>query len=66
MVSNIKEVSARGGMVVSVVMDGETRADTSSDHVLRIPCVRPEFAPIVSVVPLQLLAIWSPARAAAR
>jgi glucosamine--fructose-6-phosphate aminotransferase (isomerizing) len=56
MASNIKEVSARGGMVVSVVMDGETRADASSDYLLRIPRVRPEFAPIVSVVPLQLLA----------
>jgi glucosamine--fructose-6-phosphate aminotransferase (isomerizing) len=56
MLSNIKEVSARDGLVVAVVPEGEHRADASAEHVLRIPAVRPEFAPIVSVVPLQLLA----------
>jgi glucosamine--fructose-6-phosphate aminotransferase (isomerizing) len=56
MLSNVKEVAARDGLVVAVVPEGEHRADASADHVLRIPAVRPEFAPIVSVVPLQLLA----------
>jgi glutamine---fructose-6-phosphate transaminase (isomerizing) len=56
MLSNIKEVSARDGTVVAVVPEGETRADNSADHVLRIPAVRPEFAPVVGIVPLQLLA----------
>jgi glucosamine--fructose-6-phosphate aminotransferase (isomerizing) len=56
MLSNIKEVAARDGLVVAVVPDGEHRADASAAYVLRIPAVRPEFAPVVSVVPLQLLA----------
>jgi glucosamine--fructose-6-phosphate aminotransferase (isomerizing) len=56
MLSNIKEVAARDGLVVAVVPEGEHRADASAAHVLRIPAVRPEFAPVVSVVPLQLLA----------
>lgn len=56
MLSNLKEVAARDGTVVAVVPEGETRADKSADFLLRIPAVRPEFAPIVSVVPLQLLA----------
>jgi glucosamine--fructose-6-phosphate aminotransferase (isomerizing) len=56
MLSNIKEVAARGGTVVGVVFDGEHRLDSSVDHLLRIPAVRPELAPIVSIVPLQLLA----------
>jgi glutamine---fructose-6-phosphate transaminase (isomerizing) len=56
MLSNIKEVAARDGMVIAVVPEGETRADANADHVLKIPAVRPEFSPIVSVVPLQLLA----------
>jgi glucosamine--fructose-6-phosphate aminotransferase (isomerizing) len=56
MLSNLKEVSARGGMVVAVVPDGEHRADSSAEYVLRLPHVRPEFSPIVSVVPMQLLA----------
>jgi glucosamine--fructose-6-phosphate aminotransferase (isomerizing) len=56
MLSNVKEVSARGGLVVAVVPEGDPRADTSADRVLRIPRVRPEFAPVVSIVPMQLLA----------
>ncbi len=56
MVSNVKEVLARGGLVVAVVPEKERRMDASADYLLRIPAVRPEFAPIVSVVPLQLLA----------
>lgn len=56
MVSNVKEVAARGALVVTVAPGGEHRADTASDYLLRIPAVRPEFTPIVAVVPLQLLA----------
>jgi glutamine---fructose-6-phosphate transaminase (isomerizing) len=56
MLSNVKEVAARDGLVVMVVPEGETRADSSATHLLRIPRVRPEFSPMVSIVPLQLLA----------
>ena len=56
MLSNLKEVSARDGLVVAVVPEGEHRADASATHILRIPAVRPDFAPIVAIVPLQLLA----------
>ncbi len=56
MVSNIKEVSARDGLVVAVVPEGEQRADDGADYVFRIPAVRPCFAPVVAVVPMQLLA----------
>jgi glutamine---fructose-6-phosphate transaminase (isomerizing) len=56
MLSNIKEVAARGGTVVGVVYEGEHRLDSSADQLLRIPAVRPELSPIVSIVPMQLLA----------
>jgi glucosamine--fructose-6-phosphate aminotransferase (isomerizing) len=56
MLSNVKEVSARGGLVVAVVPENERRADDHAEHVLRIPAVRPEFSPVVAVVPMQLLA----------
>jgi glucosamine--fructose-6-phosphate aminotransferase (isomerizing) len=56
MLSNLKEVAARDGLVVAVVPEGEHRADASSEYLLRIPAVRPEFSPIVVAVPLQLLA----------
>ena len=56
MLSNIKEVAARGALVIAVAPHSEHRIQSAADHVLRIPNVRPEFAPLVAVVPLQLLA----------
>ena len=56
MVSNIKEVSARDALVVAVVPQNEHRLDDVAQHTLKIPAVRPELAPLVAVVPLQLLA----------
>ena len=56
MLSNLKEVAARGGTVIGVALEGEHRLDSSADHILRIPAVRAEFTPIVSIVPMQLLA----------
>jgi glucosamine--fructose-6-phosphate aminotransferase (isomerizing) len=56
MLSNVKEVAAREGTVVLIVPEGEHRGDESADYILRIPAVRPDFSPIVSIVPLQLLA----------
>ncbi|WP_395141901.1 hypothetical protein [Armatimonas sp.] len=41
---------------MGVVFEGESRLDTTADHLLRIPNIRPELAPIVSIVPMQLLA----------
>lgn len=56
MLSNLQEVAARDGIVVALVPHHEHRADDTATHVLRIPAVRPDFAPLVSIVPLQLLA----------
>lgn len=56
MQSNIQEVAARDGLVVAVAPEGEHRLDALAAHVLRIPSVRPEFAPLVAIVPMQLLA----------
>ena len=56
MLSNIKEVAARGALVVVVAPEGEHRAEPNADYVLRIPAVRPDFAPLAAIVPLQLLA----------
>ena len=55
-VSNIQEVKARDGIVISVVTEGDTLARKASDHVIQIPPA-PEFmTPILEVMPLQLLA----------
>jgi glutamine---fructose-6-phosphate transaminase (isomerizing) len=58
MQSNIKEVAARDGLVIAIVPEGETRASDTAGYTIEVPAVRPCFAPIVSVVPMQLLAYY--------
>ncbi len=56
-ISNIKEVKARSGTVVAVVMESDTVTPAESDFLLRIPHIDSNvIAAITSVVPLQLLA----------
>ncbi len=55
-VSNMKEVKARDGIVISVVTEGDHLARETSDHVIEIPSVPELMAPILEIVPLQLLA----------
>lgn len=55
-VSNIQEVKARRGKIIAVVTEGDTIAKEMADHVIEIPETDEKLAPLVSVVPLQLLA----------
>ncbi len=55
-VSNIKEVKARDGIVISIVSKGDTLAREASDHVIEIPMAPDIFSPILEIIPLQLLA----------
>ncbi len=55
-VSNIQEVKARDGIVISVVTEGDHLARKASDHVIEIPAAPELLAPILEIVPLQLLA----------
>jgi glutamine---fructose-6-phosphate transaminase (isomerizing) len=54
--SNIAEVKARGASIVLVANDGDEHAEQMADHVLWVPQVDELFAPVVDVIPLQLLA----------
>jgi len=54
-VSNIQEVKARKGKVIAVVTEGDTSVKALADHVIEIPATHEAFAPLVAVVPLQLL-----------
>lgn len=56
MFSQIEQAKARGGMVVAVATDGDERVPQISDHVLWIPETPWLLSPVVSVIPLQLLA----------
>jgi glutamine---fructose-6-phosphate transaminase (isomerizing) len=55
-VSNIKEVKARDGIVISVVTAGDHLAREASDHLIEIPAAPELLSPILEIVPLQLLA----------
>jgi glucosamine--fructose-6-phosphate aminotransferase (isomerizing) len=55
-VSNIEEVRARGGKVIAVATEGDTQIKRYSEHVIYVPDVIEPLQPLLSVVPLQLLA----------
>ncbi len=55
-VSNIKEVKARDGIVISIVTEGDHLAREASDHVIEVPAAPEALTPILEILPLQLLA----------
>jgi glucosamine--fructose-6-phosphate aminotransferase (isomerizing) len=57
-VSNIEEVRARGGQVIAVVSDGDTIITPLVDHVISIPETMDMLSPVLTSVPLQLLAYF--------
>ena len=54
--SNIVEVKARDGIIISVLTEGDEASSKVSNHVIEIPATSDLLGPILSVVPLQLLA----------
>lgn len=54
-VSNIQEVKARKGKIISVVTEGDTLIPKMSEYVIEIPATLEPLMPLISVVPLQLL-----------
>jgi glutamine---fructose-6-phosphate transaminase (isomerizing) len=55
-ISNLKEVKARSGQVIALATEGDEEIKDAADHVLYIPPAPEELAPILEIVPLQLLA----------
>ena len=55
-VSNIEEVRARGGQVVAVVTEGDAEITGMVDHAVAIPETLDMLTPVLTSVPLQLLA----------
>ncbi len=56
-VSNIREVHARGARVVAIAEEGDAAVLPISDEVLRIPLAGPLFEPLLAVVPLHIFAM---------
>ena len=55
-VSNIQEVKARKGKIIAIVTEGDTTIAELADHLIEIPETDEMLSPLLSVVPLQLLA----------
>lgn len=57
--SNIKEVKARGAHVVAVAQESNKEIEKVADEVIFIPDTMDELAPILSVIPMQLFAYYT-------
>jgi glutamine---fructose-6-phosphate transaminase (isomerizing) len=57
-VSNIQEIKARKGMVLAVISEGDTAIPGMADDVMIVPEADELVAPLLSVIPMQLLAYY--------
>ena len=58
MVSNIREVKARGAIVLALAEEGQPQVVEAADHVVWLPKADPLLAPSLAVIPLQLFAYY--------
>jgi len=58
-VSNMQEIKARKGKIISIITEGDKVSEGLSDHVFSIPPADELIAPLISVIPLQLLAYYT-------
>ena len=54
--SNMQEVKARGGRLIAVTTDGSDDLGGLVEHQLRVPATAPLLSPVLTTIPLQLLA----------
>tara|TARA_B110000879_G_scaffold67219_1_gene94156 strand:+ start:12838 stop:14688 length:1851 start_codon:yes stop_codon:yes gene_type:complete len=55
-VSNIQEIKSRKGKIIAVVTKGDIAVKALADHVIEIPEVEEPLSPLLTTIPLQLLA----------
>jgi glucosamine--fructose-6-phosphate aminotransferase (isomerizing) len=55
-VSNIQEIKSRKGKIIAVVTKGDVAVKALADHVIEIPEVEEPLSPLLTTIPLQLLA----------
>ena len=58
-ISNLKEVKAREAIVIAIAQEGDKDIDKVADHVIYIPKTGKFLAPLLAVLPLQLLAYYA-------
>jgi glucosamine--fructose-6-phosphate aminotransferase (isomerizing) len=57
-ISNIQEIKARKGKIIAIITQGDERVKQLVDHIIEVPATHEALMPIISVVPLQLLAYY--------
>lgn len=55
-ISNIQEVKARKGQIIAIVTEGDNEIEGMAQHLIEIPKTHEFIAPLLTVVPLQMLA----------
>lgn len=58
-VNNVIELKARGAKILSLTRDGEEKMASISDDIMLIPSISSLFAPVLEIIPLQLLAYYT-------
>jgi glucosamine--fructose-6-phosphate aminotransferase (isomerizing) len=56
MISQVEQVKARGGVVIALANEGDEEIRAKADYVLAVPPAPPLLTPVLTVIPLQLLA----------
>lgn len=59
MISNVKEVVTRGAKVMAIAYEGDTEVEKTMDSVIYIPETLDILAPVLAIIPLQLLAYYT-------
>jgi len=54
--ANIQEIKARGGPIIAITSEGNDEIESLADHSISVPRTLDALLPIISVIPLQLLA----------
>lgn len=54
--SNIEEIKTRKGKVIAIATEGDSQIEDKVDHVFFIPQTSQQLTPLLSIIPLQLLA----------
>jgi len=55
-ISNIEEVKSRNGRIIAIVTEGDEEVRKLAESVIEIPATLPTIVPLLSVIPLQLIA----------
>jgi glutamine---fructose-6-phosphate transaminase (isomerizing) len=58
-ISNIEEVRARKGKVIAIASEGDEEIKNLTNHTIYVPNILPMLTPILTAIPLQLLAYYT-------